>query len=65
VPRFSRYMHKQIPESHIRAICDAQEERLNVSREVRFKKQHKPIGFGDKPDPDTVKGHLNDTYVHW
>jgi hypothetical protein len=30
-----------------------------VAREVRFKKQHKPIGFGDRPDPGTVEGHLN------
>jgi hypothetical protein len=22
-------------------------------------KQYKPIGFGDRPDPDTVEGHLN------
>jgi hypothetical protein len=21
-------------------------------------KQYKPIGFGDRPDPDTVEGHL-------
>jgi hypothetical protein len=33
--------------------------RRTMSREVRFKKQHKPIGFGDKPDPATVEGHLN------
>jgi hypothetical protein len=30
-----------------------------VSREVRFNKQYKPIGFGDRPDPHTVEGHLN------
>jgi hypothetical protein len=30
-----------------------------VAREVRFKKQYKPIGFGDRPDPDPVEGHLN------
>jgi len=22
-------------------------------------KQYKPIGFGDRPDPGTVEGHLN------
>jgi hypothetical protein len=22
-------------------------------------KQYKPIGFGDRPDPDTVEGHRN------
>jgi hypothetical protein len=22
-------------------------------------KRYKPIGFGDRPDPDTVEGHLN------
>jgi hypothetical protein len=32
---------------------------LNVPREVRFKKQYKPVGFGDRPDPGTVEGHLN------
>lgn len=30
-----------------------------MAREVRFKKQHKPIGFGDSPDPGTVEGRLN------
>jgi hypothetical protein len=30
-----------------------------VSRKIKFTKQHKPIGFGDRPDPDTVEGHLN------
>jgi hypothetical protein len=30
-----------------------------VAREVRFKKEYKPIGFGDRPDPGTVEGHLN------
>jgi hypothetical protein len=30
-----------------------------VAREVRFKKQYKLIGFGDRPDPDTIEEHLN------
>jgi hypothetical protein len=30
-----------------------------VSRKIKFTKQYKPIGFGDRPDPDTVEGHLN------
>jgi hypothetical protein len=30
-----------------------------MSREIRFKKQYKPIGFGDRPDPGTVEGHRN------
>jgi hypothetical protein len=30
-----------------------------MSRKIQFKKQHKPIGFGDRPDPGTVEGHLN------
>jgi len=28
-------------------------------RKIRFKKQYKPIGFGDRPDPGTVEGHRN------
>jgi hypothetical protein len=27
-----------------------------MTREI---KQFKPIGFGDRPDPDTVEGHRN------
>jgi hypothetical protein len=26
---------------------------------IKFTKQYKPIGFGDRPDPGTVEGHLN------
>jgi hypothetical protein len=28
-----------------------------MSRAIRFKKQYKPMGFGDAPDPRTVGGH--------
>ena len=28
-----------------------------MAREIRFKKQYKPMGFGDAPDPRTVEGH--------
>jgi hypothetical protein len=30
-----------------------------MSREIRFKKQYEPIGFGDRPDSGTVEGHRN------
>jgi hypothetical protein len=30
-----------------------------VSRKIKFTKQYRPIGFGDRPDPDTVEGHLD------
>jgi len=30
-----------------------------MSRKIQFKKQYKPIGFGDRPDPGTVEGHRN------
>jgi hypothetical protein len=30
-----------------------------MPRKIKFTKQYKPIGFGDRPDPDTVEGHLN------
>jgi hypothetical protein len=30
-----------------------------VPRKIKFKKQYKPIGFGDRPDPGTVEGHRN------
>ena len=30
-----------------------------MPRKIKFTKQHKPIGFGDRPDPDTVEGHRN------
>jgi hypothetical protein len=33
--------------------------RSEVSRKIEFKKQYKPIGFGDRPDPGTVEGHRN------
>jgi hypothetical protein len=29
-----------------------------VPQKIKFKRQYKPIGFGDRPDPDTVEGHL-------
>jgi hypothetical protein len=29
-----------------------------MSRKIRFTKRYKPIGFGDRPDPGTVEGHL-------
>jgi hypothetical protein len=32
---------------------------INVPQKIKFKKQYKPIGFGDRPDPDTVEGHLH------
>jgi len=31
--------------------------RAGMSQKIRFKKQYKPIGFGDRPDPSTVEGH--------
>jgi hypothetical protein len=30
-----------------------------VSKKIKFTKQYKPIGFGDRPDPRTVEGHRN------
>jgi hypothetical protein len=30
-----------------------------VPRKIKFRKQYKPICFGDRPDPGTVEGHLN------
>jgi hypothetical protein len=30
-----------------------------VSKKIKFTKQYKPIGFGDRPDPGTVEGHRN------
>lgn len=30
-----------------------------MARPVRFKKQYKPIGFGDAYDPRSVEGHRN------
>jgi hypothetical protein len=30
-----------------------------MPQKVKFKKQYKPIGFGDRPDPGTVEGHRN------
>jgi hypothetical protein len=30
-----------------------------MSRKIRFTKRYMPIGFGDRPDPGTVEGHLN------
>jgi hypothetical protein len=30
-----------------------------MSRKIQFKKQYKPIGFGDPPDSRTVEGHRN------
>jgi hypothetical protein len=28
-----------------------------MARAIRFKKQYKPLGFGDKSDSGTVEGH--------
>jgi hypothetical protein len=28
-----------------------------LPQKIKFKKQYKPIGFGDSPDPGTVEGH--------
>ena len=30
-----------------------------MPQKIKFKKQYKPIRFGDRPDPDTVEGHRN------
>jgi hypothetical protein len=30
-----------------------------VPQKIKFKKQYKPIRFGDRPDPGTVEGHRN------
>ena len=30
-----------------------------MSKKIKFTKQYKPIGFGDRPDPGTVEGHRN------
>jgi len=30
-----------------------------VPQRIKFKKQYKPIGFGDRPSKDTVEGHRN------
>jgi hypothetical protein len=30
-----------------------------MPQSIKFTKQYKPIGFGDRPDPDTVEGHRN------
>jgi hypothetical protein len=32
---------------------------MTVPQKIKFTKQYKPIGFGDKLDPDTVEGHRN------
>jgi hypothetical protein len=34
-------------------------KRRNVPQKIKFTKQYKPIGFGDRPNPGTVEGHLN------
>ena len=31
----------------------------SVPENIRFKKQYKPIGFGDRPSKDTVEGQRN------
>jgi hypothetical protein len=33
--------------------------RMSVPQKIKFKKQYKPIKFGDRPDPGTVEGHRN------
>jgi hypothetical protein len=30
-----------------------------MPQKMKFKKQYKPIGVGDRPDPGTVEGHRN------
>ena len=30
-----------------------------MPQKIKFKKQYKPIGFGDGPSKDTVEGHRN------
>jgi hypothetical protein len=30
-----------------------------MPKRIKFTKQYKPIGFGDRPDPGTVEGHLS------
>jgi hypothetical protein len=30
-----------------------------MPQKIKFKKQYKPIKFGDGPGPDTVEGHRN------
>jgi hypothetical protein len=30
-----------------------------MPKKIRFTKQYKPIGFGDRPNPGTVEGHRN------
>jgi hypothetical protein len=30
-----------------------------MPQKIKFTKQYKPIGFGDRSDPDTVEGHRN------
>jgi hypothetical protein len=30
-----------------------------VSQKIKFRKQYKPIKFGDGPDPGTVEAHRN------
>jgi hypothetical protein len=30
-----------------------------VPQKIKFKKQYKPIDFGDKPNPGTIEGHRN------
>jgi hypothetical protein len=29
---------------------------IQVTAKIRFKRQYKPVGFGDPPDPRTVDG---------
>jgi hypothetical protein len=33
-----------------------------MSRKIQFKRQYKPIGFGDPPFRGTVEGHRNAMY---
>ena len=32
-----------------------------MPEKIKFKKQYKPIGFGDRPSKDTVEDHRNAT----
>ena len=36
-----------------------------MSRPVKSKKRYKPIGFGDRYDPESVEGHLNAVAEAW
>ena len=35
------------------------EVRMSMTQKIKFTEQHKPIKFGDRPDPGIVEGHRN------